>query len=91
MTTTEVVNVAPPVPPTTTSEQDRYTFQQRRINLIWEVTQAVIAMSVVGANVIAAFRLPVESMMLSNAFFLVIGFYFGRTNHARSGGRQVNE
>jgi hypothetical protein len=23
--------------------------------------------------------------LLSNAFFLVIGFYFGRTNHARIG------
>jgi len=25
-------------------------------------------------------------LLLSNAFFLVIGFYFGRTNHTRSGG-----
>ena len=86
MTTSEAVNLPHPLPPTTTIEQDRYTFQQRRINLIWEVTQALIAVSVVGANVIAAFQLSVESMMLSNAFFLVIGFYFGRTNHARTGG-----
>lgn len=74
------------VAPTTTQEQDRYTLGQRKINFIWETTQAVIAVAVVGANVIAAFMLPVESSMLSNAFFLVIGFYFGRTNHARSGG-----
>lgn len=83
MTSTEVVNQPHP---TTTAEQDRYTFQQRRINLIWEVTQAVIAITVVGANVAAAFLLTLQNQLLGNAFFLVIGFYFGRTNHARSGG-----
>lgn len=79
------------LPPTTTSEQDRYTAQQRNINVIWELTQAAIAISVVAANVAAAFMLAVQNQLLGNAFFLVIGFYFGRTNHARSGGMREKE
>jgi len=58
---------------------------QRKINLIWEATQASIALLVVLANITAAFKLDIENGMLSNSFFLVIGFYFGRTNHARAG------
>jgi len=30
-------------------------------------------------------------LLLSNAFFLVIGFYFGRTNHQRIGGIGTHE
>ncbi len=71
--------------PDTTAEQDLKTFGQRRINLIWEATQASIAVIVVLANVIAAFIASAQANMLANAFFLVIGFYFGRTNHARIG------
>jgi len=78
--------------PTTTSEQDLRTAGQRRINLIWEYSQAIIAIIIVSANVLYAF-IPMffavveqnKSDMLPNAFFLVIGFYFGRTNHARIG------
>lgn len=76
----------PPTTPDTTLEQDRHTASQRTINLVWELTQAAIAILVVSANVLAAFYLPTESTILGNAFFLVIGFYFGRTNHARAGG-----
>jgi hypothetical protein len=71
---------------TTTLEEDRLTAAARSINMIWEVTQAMIAVMVVVANVIAAFYLPLQNTLLANAFFLIIGFYFGRTNHARSGG-----
>lgn len=70
-------------------EHERHTQSQRRINLIWEVTQACIALVVVGANVLAAFYLTAQNQMLANAFFLVIGFYFGRTNHQRVGGVHV--
>jgi hypothetical protein len=76
----------PAAKPTTTAEQDRFTSGQRRINLIWEVTQAAIALMIVGANVASAFVLVTTNSMLTNAFFLVVGFYFGRTNHARQGG-----
>lgn len=36
-----------PLPPATTSEQDRVTLGQRNINLIWETTQSKIALRVV--------------------------------------------
>lgn len=71
----------------TTAEQDRHTASQRTMNLVWELTQAAIAILVVVANVLASFYLSGDSnTILGNAFFLVIGFYFGRTNHARTGG-----
>ena len=55
------------LPSATTSEQDRTTAGQRRINLIWETTQACIAVSIVMANVIAAFYLPAQNTLLANA------------------------
>lgn len=59
------------------------------INLIWERTQSVVALIVVLSNVAYAFVTffsPANGhaeALMANAFFLVIGFYFGRTNHAR--------
>jgi len=77
--------------PTTTIEQNKHTLAQRRINIIWEVTQAVIALLVTMATLYTAAKLalitPAQTaafLLLSNSFFLVIGFYFGRTNHARN-------
>jgi hypothetical protein len=68
----------PPAPPTTTLEEDRKT-----------AGQAAIALMVVLATVISGFMPKTEnSTILANAFFLVIGFYFGRTNHARKGERE---
>lgn len=85
--------LASALPPRTTAEQDRASYGQRRVNIIWEVTQAVIAMSVLGTTLYVSGSLAVRGGadmvtlgLLSNAFFLVIGFYFGRTNHARTGG-----
>lgn len=72
--------------PTTTLEEDLYTASQRKLNIIWEVTQATIAVIVVSANVLGAFMLKDTSQLLANAFFLIVGFYFGRTNHTRKGG-----
>lgn len=56
---------------------------------MWEYTQSAIAFIIVGANIVAAFvpTASVESSAgLRNAAFLVIGFYFGRTNHNRPSG-----
>jgi hypothetical protein len=77
--------------PTTTSEDDLRTAGQRTVNLIWEFTQAGIAISVVLATVISAFVpwMTKDSSLLTSAFFLVIGFYFGRTNHSRMGDRSA--
>lgn len=104
-----VVTITPPVPSTvpaplpgrtedklpsaTTPEQDRTTASQRRVNLIWEVTQAVIAIEVTSASVGVAASLSLRGdsgqaafLLLSNAFFLIVGFYFSRTNHTKTGG-----
>ena len=86
------IPVKPSLPPTTTVEEDLHSSSQRRINVIWETTQATIAISVVLANVIAAFFSPASetsSTTLTNAMFVVIGFYFGRTNHQKVGGVQL--
>ena len=73
---------------------------QRRINIIWEATQSVIALMVTSVGMFASAVLAMRSdeteatkamsitafLLISNTVFLVIGFYFGRTNHARTGG-----
>ena len=81
------------LPSKTTPEQDRTTLGQRRINLVWEITQAIIALAVTTQTLRVSAYLAMSSdrqtaafLLLSNAFFLVIGFYFGRTNHTRQGG-----
>ena len=71
--------------PTTTLQEDIVTAGQRRINLIWEATQSAIAVIITGATVYNAVR-GVSSTELTNAFFLIAGFYFSRTNHAAIGG-----
>lgn len=75
---------------------------QRRVNMIWESTQAIIAVLVVGVTLIvfalsaregvrgdtpqAVSSLNSSLNALSNVLFLVVGFYFGRTNHVKTGG-----
>lgn len=79
--------------PTTTDQQDKTKAGQRRINLIWEFTQAVIAVSITWAIIYMAIK-AVESDTLTNAFFLIVAMYFVRTNHQLTGGpgpKPVNE
>ncbi len=79
-----------PLPATTTLEQDRVTAGQRRINGIWEMTQAIIAVFVVVATLYAAVFVKdldkAAFTFLTNVLFVVVGFYFGRTNHTRPSG-----
>jgi len=81
------------LPPDTTAQQDITTAGQRKINLIWEYTQAIIALIVVGSTMAAGLRasfMPAQQQQLptimSVAFGTVVGFYFSRTNHAAIGG-----
>jgi hypothetical protein len=81
-----------PLPPNTTAQEDLISHGQRRVNLIWEFTQAAIAILVV-ATVMgsAAYSVIAQKMdqiptIMSTAFGMVVGFYFGRTNHANTGG-----
>jgi len=75
--------------PTTTSEEDLHSKSQRSVNLIWEWTQSFSAGSVVLTTCIAILikhTLPAEWWTILG---LVIGFYFGRTNHQSVGGVQL--
>jgi len=78
-------------PPTTTAEQNLRTAGQRRINMIWEYTQAFIAILLVISAVIITVVPSLQGRaievpdVLTSSLFLVLGFYFGRTNHARIG------
>jgi len=83
--------------PTTTAEEQRITAGQRKINLVWEYTQSIIALlitlAVLNICLILVFKGQNESalQLISNAFFLIVGFYFGRTNHQRTGGISKEE
>lgn len=79
--------------PTTTAQEDLTTAGQRKINLIWEYTQAFIAIVTVLGNVIVGMyfaikRIPAGEypIVLSSSLFLIIGFYFSRSNHSAIGG-----
>ena len=56
--------------------------RSNQYNLIWERTQAGVALLVTGASIVSNI-MGIPGDVLNNAFFLVIGFYFGRTNHTR--------
>lgn len=73
------------VSPTTTKEEDRKTAGQRGVNLIWESTQAVVAITITGATIYCSVN-SLESQVLSNAFTLIVALYFVRTNHTKTGG-----
>lgn len=74
-----------PLPPTTTTEEDRKTAGQRRVNVIWEVTQAIVAISVTLAMIYCVLE-KIESPTMASAFTLVLSTYLIRTNHSKTGG-----
>lgn len=90
----------PPARATTTSEEDRHTRGQRSVNLLWEITQAVLSYGIIGVTLYVDARIAVGNveiaanrlsalMQLNVMAGLVIGFYFGRTNHQNVGGVQI--
>jgi len=75
------------------NEKSLVTAGQRRVNILWEITQSIIALSVTLASLFVAGSLALNGegdksafVLISNAFFLIVGFYFGRTNHQKTGG-----
>lgn len=79
------------LPPTTTEAEDDTTEGQRRINLLWEWTQAIIAIAVVMTTMASGVYSIIHQnaqvpTIISVAFGTVIGFYFARTNHQAIGG-----
>lgn len=80
----------PSRPAITTFQEDLTTASQRRVNLIWEHTQAVIAIMVtlatMGTGTYSMFAHKEIPTIISVAFGTVVGFYFSRTNHSAIGG-----
>ena len=92
--------VQAPLPPTTTAQQDLTTAGQRHINVMWEGTQKNIALMVTAVTLLVCAWLVYRGdsasavpafMLLSNVFFLVVGTYFQRTNHTKTGGVGSND
>lgn len=92
---------SPSMPATTTAQEDITTAGQRRINLIWEYSQAIIALLVVlfamllngtiTIMLIAKGKDLTAAQTIGLSFVnlicgMVISFYFSRTNHAAIGG-----
>lgn len=85
-----------PLPATTTAQEDLKTKGQRHINLIWEGTQASIAILVTIATLIVVSITVIRGgdsnlvitafVLISNIFFMIATFYFQRTNHTKTGG-----
>jgi len=71
--------------PNTTKQEDITTAGQRRVNLIWEATQAAIAVLVTIAFLYCETQ-RIDSTAVKMGFALIIGFYFSRTNHSAIGG-----
>jgi len=70
--------------PTTTEQQDVIVTRQSHVALIWESVQGLIAIAITGAVIYCSVN-RIISQDLSNAFFLIIGFYYSRTNHEKGG------
>lgn len=74
-----------PEPDTAAVELERRSLGQRRVNLIWETTQAFVALVVTVAMVYVEVN-GIDSRRLGDAFTLIIALYFVRTNHTKVGG-----
>jgi hypothetical protein len=69
----------------TTAEQDRKTAGQRNVNIIWELTQAFIAIGITAAEIYVSIT-GKPSPSIDNAFTLIVAIYFVRMNHTKQGG-----
>jgi uncharacterized integral membrane protein len=79
-------------PATTTAQQNLTLSSQRKVNLIWEYTQAVIAVVLIGAFVAVVVEIVFLGAtkevpaVLAAITGTVVGSYFQRTNHMNIGG-----
>lgn len=89
----------PSLAATTTFQQDLTAAGNRYINVTWEDTQKKIALWAVGVALLVASVLAMAGKLLAapelqlaavvfifGVANLIVGFYFGRTNHARNAG-----
>ena len=91
---------AAPTPIAGSTELQLHSAGQRQINRVWEYTQATIALAItlvsLSVSAILAITGEADSQVAAFVFIygvanLVIGFYFGRTNHSRVGGVAYDE
>ena len=73
------------VAPTTTAQEDLTTAGQRRVNLIWEYTQATVTI-IITCGALYCAVVGIDADVLNFAFVAVISTYYARTNHAAIGG-----
>jgi len=59
-----------PIAPKTTTQEDLTTAGQRRINIIWEVTQAIIAVAITFAIIITSLK-KIDSATITNRFLFL--------------------
>jgi hypothetical protein len=62
---------------TTTLEQDKKTNQDRILDLLVEITQTLLALTITFATIYISIK-NIQSETLTNSFFLIVGFYFGK-------------
>jgi len=74
-----------PLPATTTHQEDLTTAGQRKINQIWEITQALVTVTITLAAIWCQVH-QLESDVLNFAFIAIISTYYARTNHTKIGG-----
>jgi len=65
------------LPSTTTQEQDNESIQARKLDLLVEITQALLALAMTVATIFLAVK-GITNEDVSNSFFIIIGFYFGK-------------
>lgn len=86
----QIQSTDPSLPAKTTFQEDLTFAGQRKVNLIWEYTQAIIALLVMLATMtcgIIGMMYDIQiPTIISVAFGTITGFYFSRTNHAAIGG-----
>ncbi len=80
----------PSLPSDTTFQQDLIVAGQRRINVIWEVTQAVVTILITGAAIYCAV-FGVKADVINFAFVAIVSTYYARTNHTKTGGVAANQ
>jgi len=81
----DTAHADPPIPAKTTTQEDLTTAGQRRINLIWEWTQAIVTVFITMAAVFCAVY-KIDADVVNYAFIAVVSTYYARTNHTKIGG-----
>lgn len=67
--------------------QDALTYAgQRRINIMWEATQSLLSLSIVGTVLLMCVTEKPVPEVLKYMAASVIAWYFARTNHVNTGG-----